>query len=280
AAGEWSWWRSILFVWSVAARAAWCYLLAGHGGYWRTDVRLPGRARAPARRRWPSVAAVVPARDEAAILPETLPTLLAQDYPGAFRVVLVDDASSDGTGAAAAALGAAASGEPVPAAPGVSRGGAVSTLGDAVSTRAGSVLRVVGGTPPRAGPGGGDGGGVRLPAVYRRRYRLRAGNRDRPGPRGRRGRPGPGLPDGDAAGGNRLGTVDRSGVRVLLRAALPVPVGRPPPGQDRRRGRRLHAGAARGAGGGGRAGAHRGRPDRPRGGGAAAQTRAGPGALL
>src|SRR5262249_33080810 len=151
AAGEWSWWRSILFVWSVAARAAWCYLLAGHGGYWRTDVRLPGRARAPARRRWPSVAAVVPARDEAAILPETLPTLLAQDYPGAFRVVLVDDASSDGTGAAAAALGAAASGEPVPAAPGGSRGGAVSTLGDAVSTGAGSVVGVVGGTPPPAG---------------------------------------------------------------------------------------------------------------------------------
>ncbi len=50
---------------------------------------------------WPSVVAVVPARDEAAILPDTLPALLAQDYPGEFRVVLVDDASTDGTGALA-----------------------------------------------------------------------------------------------------------------------------------------------------------------------------------
>src|SRR5262249_61741947 len=148
AAGEWSWWRSILFVWSVAARAAWCYLLAGHGGYWRTDVRMPGRARAPDPRRWPSVAAVVPARDEAAILPETLPTLLAQDYPGAFRVVLVDDASGDGTGAVAAALGVAASGEPGPPAPGGSRGGAVSTFGYAASPPARPALRGFGGQPP------------------------------------------------------------------------------------------------------------------------------------
>jgi hopene-associated glycosyltransferase HpnB len=41
--------------------------------------------------------AVVPARDEAAVLPLTLPTLLGQDYPGRLRIVLVDDASSDGT---------------------------------------------------------------------------------------------------------------------------------------------------------------------------------------
>jgi hopene-associated glycosyltransferase HpnB len=89
---------------SGLAAAAWVYLVAGHGGFWRTDVRLPGGDAAPEPDRWPSVAAVVPARDEAAILPETLPTLLAQDYPGEFWVVLVDDSSSDGTGAAAAAL--------------------------------------------------------------------------------------------------------------------------------------------------------------------------------
>ena len=52
--------------------------------------------------------AVVPARDEAAILPVTLPSLLAQDYPGEFAVLLVDDGSTDGTAEVAAALGAAA----------------------------------------------------------------------------------------------------------------------------------------------------------------------------
>jgi len=88
----------------MVAAAAWVYLLAGHGGFWRTDVRLPGRPGAAGPARWPSVVAVVPARDEAAILPETLPTLLAQDYPGPFSVVVVDDASTDRTAAAAAAL--------------------------------------------------------------------------------------------------------------------------------------------------------------------------------
>src|SRR6266480_1461416 len=99
----------ILVAACVLAAGAWVYLLAGHGGFWRTDVRLPGRAGAPDPGRWPRVAAVVPARDEAAILPETLPTLLAQDYPGAFSVVLVDDASTDGTAAVAAAVSTRAS---------------------------------------------------------------------------------------------------------------------------------------------------------------------------
>ena len=92
----------------VAAAAAWAYLLAGHGGFWRTDVRLPGRPGQPSPRPWPSVVAVVPARDEAAILPETLPTLLAQDYPGPCSVVLVDDASTDGTAAVAAGVASGA----------------------------------------------------------------------------------------------------------------------------------------------------------------------------
>jgi hopene-associated glycosyltransferase HpnB len=94
----------VILVAACVAAAAWAYLLAGHGGFWRTDVRLPGRPGAAAPARWPGVVAVVPARDEAAILPETLPTLLAQDYPGAFSVVLVDDASTDGTAAVAAAV--------------------------------------------------------------------------------------------------------------------------------------------------------------------------------
>ena len=46
---------------------------------------------------WPEVCVLVPARDEAAVLPLTLSALLAQDYPGRWRVVLVDDRSMDGT---------------------------------------------------------------------------------------------------------------------------------------------------------------------------------------
>jgi hopene-associated glycosyltransferase HpnB len=81
-------------------------LLTGHGGYWRTDQRLPRPGPEPPS--WPGVVAVVPARDEAAVLPVTLPTLLAQDYPGPFEITLVDDGSSDGTGEIAAGLGSGA----------------------------------------------------------------------------------------------------------------------------------------------------------------------------
>jgi hopene-associated glycosyltransferase HpnB len=86
----------------ILVAITWVYLLAGHGGYWRTGQRLPYAAADPAA--WPSVAAVVPARNEAAVLPGTLPTLLGQDYPGAFSVVLVDDDSSDSTASVARSL--------------------------------------------------------------------------------------------------------------------------------------------------------------------------------
>jgi hopene-associated glycosyltransferase HpnB len=82
--------------WTAAGSlAAWLWLLLGQGFFWRTDVRLPPR-RDPDD--WPYVCVVVPARDEAAVLPESLPSLLAQDYPGRAEIFLVDDGSSDGTG--------------------------------------------------------------------------------------------------------------------------------------------------------------------------------------
>ncbi|MGW7202399.1 glycosyltransferase [Streptomyces sp. NPDC054837] len=81
--------------WTAAASlAAWLWLLLCQGFFWRTDVRLPER-REPDE--WPSVCVVVPARDEAAVLPASLPSLLAQDYPGPAEVFLVDDGSTDGT---------------------------------------------------------------------------------------------------------------------------------------------------------------------------------------
>ena len=87
--------------------AVWVYLIAFHGGFWlmreRDDVDEPDP-----RRAWPSVTAVIPARDEAKLLSQSLGSLLAQDYPGRFSIVLVDDQSSDGTAAVARSVGAAA----------------------------------------------------------------------------------------------------------------------------------------------------------------------------
>jgi hopene-associated glycosyltransferase HpnB len=103
---------------AVCALAAitWAYLLAGHGGYWRTGQRLPAVAADP--RTWPAVTAVVPARNEAAVLPGTLPTLLGQDYPGAFGVALVDDDSSDGTAEVARSIGGSLPGRALAVIPG------------------------------------------------------------------------------------------------------------------------------------------------------------------
>jgi hopene-associated glycosyltransferase HpnB len=100
----------------VLAAAAWVYLYAGHGGFWRTAERLPPVTRGPAS--WPDVVAVVPARNEAEMLPVTLPTLLGQEYPGALSVILVDDCSSDSTAEIAAEIGRA-SGRPLRVIPGV-----------------------------------------------------------------------------------------------------------------------------------------------------------------
>ena len=80
----------------------WLYLcsrMAGSGSPARCC--RAGGGSAPPRR--PSVAIVVPARDEAPLIAATLRSLLAQDYAGPFRVILVDDGSTDGTGAIARA---------------------------------------------------------------------------------------------------------------------------------------------------------------------------------
>ncbi|MFJ3670745.1 glycosyltransferase [Streptomyces sp. NPDC090106] len=88
--------RVSAFAWTAAASlAAWLWLLLCQGFFWRTDVRLPRRAEPG---DWPAVCVVVPARDEAEVLPASLPSLLAQDYPGRAEIFLVDDGSTDGTG--------------------------------------------------------------------------------------------------------------------------------------------------------------------------------------
>ncbi|MFJ5720420.1 glycosyltransferase [Streptomyces sp. NPDC093149] len=95
---------------AVGSLAAWLWLLLGQGFFWRTDQRLPPRE---APEHWPSVAVVVPARDEADMLPVSLPSLLAQDYPGVAEIFLVDDCSEDGTGDVARALSVRYGGLPV-----------------------------------------------------------------------------------------------------------------------------------------------------------------------
>ena len=84
------------------AALAWGWLLAFRGLFWRIDA-IP---QLPEPVRWPPVVAVIPARNEAACIGETVRSLLTQDYPGPLSVVVTDDGSEDGTAdkARAAAL--------------------------------------------------------------------------------------------------------------------------------------------------------------------------------
>jgi hopene-associated glycosyltransferase HpnB len=127
----------------AAAALAWAYLVAGHGGFWRTSQRLPRAAAEPSA--WPDVVAVVPARNEAAMLPVTLPALLGQEYPGALTVLVVDDGSTDGTGEVAARIARSlpARSDPARSDPGRSDPGR--------SPGGSRLLRVIPGVPPPEG---------------------------------------------------------------------------------------------------------------------------------
>ena len=85
---------------AAVALLAWAYLLTLHGRFWQAGPSLaPARPVSP-----PDLDIVIPARDEAEGIGDALRSLLAQDYAGRLRIILVDDGSTDGTGAIARSL--------------------------------------------------------------------------------------------------------------------------------------------------------------------------------
>jgi len=84
---------------SVVALLVWIYLLAARGGFWRMRVAAAHAVPAVAK----SVAVVIPARNEAAVIGQAIASLLNQNYSGPIHVYLVDDHSTDGTASAAGA---------------------------------------------------------------------------------------------------------------------------------------------------------------------------------
>jgi hopene-associated glycosyltransferase HpnB len=76
--------------------AVWLYLVIARGGFWLCRERDDWKSTPPAI--WPRVAVVIPARNEALGVGECVASLLRQNYPGEWAVILVDDDSSDGTG--------------------------------------------------------------------------------------------------------------------------------------------------------------------------------------
>jgi hopene-associated glycosyltransferase HpnB len=92
---------TLIMLIALLSLAAWAYLLFGHGGFWRGQECDDGPALAEPAGGWPSVVAIVPARNEADVVAQSIGSLLRQDYEGSLRIILVDDQSSDGTAAMA-----------------------------------------------------------------------------------------------------------------------------------------------------------------------------------
>jgi hopene-associated glycosyltransferase HpnB len=83
---------------AILAFAIWVYLLFFRGGFWLgrdSDARDPPSMQS--KEPWPRVVAIVPARNEAAMLPQSLRSLFAQDYPRPITVIVIDDQSEDDT---------------------------------------------------------------------------------------------------------------------------------------------------------------------------------------
>ena len=87
---------------TVLALVIWIFLILGRGGFWlgrEHEGRDPPLCvfNSEDGENWPSVVVIVPARNEADMLPRSLASLLAQDYRGPLAIVVVDDQSEDDT---------------------------------------------------------------------------------------------------------------------------------------------------------------------------------------
>jgi hopene-associated glycosyltransferase HpnB len=87
-----------MLVVAALALAGWLGVLLGTSRAWDLRPIAEDEPAPPDPASWPSVAVLVPARNEADLLPETLAAMRAQDYPGAWHLVVVDDRSTDATG--------------------------------------------------------------------------------------------------------------------------------------------------------------------------------------
>jgi hopene-associated glycosyltransferase HpnB len=102
-------WAIALSILGTASLLIWLAILLHPARPWDGQPVGEDAAQPPAPSEWPAVAILVPARNEADSLPQTLPYVLKQDYPGPFRVIVIDDRSGDGTADVARRLAAESS---------------------------------------------------------------------------------------------------------------------------------------------------------------------------
>ena len=81
----------------AASLGIWIYLAFFRGGFWRLSALDADIVHPEGLSAWPTVVAVVPARNEASTIRQSLASLLQQDYPGELSIIVVDDHSEDAT---------------------------------------------------------------------------------------------------------------------------------------------------------------------------------------
>src|SRR5690348_16009723 len=87
---------------AVLSLAIQIYLACFRGRFWRLRERL---MPAIPRKSDVSITTVIPARDEVALIQDTVLSLRSQRFGGILRIIVADDQSTDGTGDAALAGG-------------------------------------------------------------------------------------------------------------------------------------------------------------------------------
>ncbi len=95
---------------AIVTLGIWLHLFFGRGWFWRVKKLDTDHSPGEAPGKWPSVIAVIPARNEAATIAQVVTSLIRQDYSGPLSIIIVDDHSDDDTSAIAqqAALESAA----------------------------------------------------------------------------------------------------------------------------------------------------------------------------
>ncbi|MGJ3246466.1 MAG: glycosyltransferase [Elainellaceae cyanobacterium] len=91
---------AIAISFSLASLFIWIYLLCFRGQFWQTRQHLEALSAPPPDPHvleCPPITVVIPARNEADVLPTTVRSLVAQRYPGNLDIIVVDDHSTDET---------------------------------------------------------------------------------------------------------------------------------------------------------------------------------------
>lgn len=82
---------------AIVSLIIWLTLLLSRAMYWRISTPIDDYTLVQNEGNFPSLTIIIPARNEADMLPLCLPSLLSQSYQGSYNILLIDDHSDDET---------------------------------------------------------------------------------------------------------------------------------------------------------------------------------------